>query len=90
MHVHRLLMNCECLLRVIHSILKHLLVQLVVGSALRQHGCWRECWWGLDRWSGSLSLPRPTLLRGVMLALGVAIGPGVALLALLVVTSSGG
>ena len=40
MHIYRLLVMSKCLLRMIHGILVHLLVQLMVGTALHQHR-WR-------------------------------------------------
>jgi len=89
-----LLLEILHLLEMTRGILMHFLVQKMMRAVKLQQG--RECrCWRLDRNRAGdllldwyLSLPRPTLLRLVVLALGIAVGPGVALLALLIVSSS--
>jgi hypothetical protein len=95
MHIGNFSMVSLHLLEMTRSILVHLLVQnmmsrIVILQQCREHRRWRLNGNGardLHRYQ-SLSLPGPTLLRLVMLALRIAVGPGVALLALLVATSS--
>jgi hypothetical protein len=89
-----LLLERLYLLEMARGILVHLLVQKMVRVVIMYQGREFRCWrLDLNR-AGDLlldwylSLPRPTLLRLVVLALGIAVGPGVALLALLIVCSS--